>query len=253
MKSPSRPRTKADLPQSITRQLNMYALAASAAGVGMLAFSPTAQAKIVYTHTDLKFGPRGTIDIDLNHDGINDFQLVASESASGGTYGFARLSVRPSANNKVWYHVIGNTSWAAALYDRVPIGPKGHFLKSGGRLWMAFVQNGGGTYKQFFGPWVGRPGYRSVKDRYLGLKFFIKGKVHFGWARLKVTSAGFPTGIVATLTGYAYETIPGKGITAGKTKGPHVVAVDPVSLGHLAAGASAIPAWRVQQTVATTH
>jgi len=33
--------------------------------------------------------------------------------------------------------------------------------------------------------------------------------------------------IVATLTGYAYETIPNKAIIAGKTKGLHVVTVQP--------------------------
>ena len=55
------------------------------------------------------------------------------------------------------------------------------------------------------------------------------------------------------LTGYAYETIPNKPIIAGKTKGPDVVTISPASLGHLAAGASAIPSWRVKQTRATTH
>jgi hypothetical protein len=53
---------------------------------------------------------------------------------------------------------------------------------------------------------------------YLGLKFVIKRKYHFGWARVTVTrSRAF---YYATLTGYAYETIPGKSIKAGQTKGP---------------------------------
>jgi len=46
------------------------------------------------------------------------------------------------------------------------------------------------------------------------------------------------------MSGYAYETIPNKPITAGKTEGPDVITVQPATLGHLAAGASAIPAWR---------
>jgi hypothetical protein len=46
------------------------------------------------------------------------------------------------------------------------------------------------------------------------------------------------------LSGYAYETIPNKAIIAGKTIGRDVITVQPGSLGHLAAGASAIPAWR---------
>ena len=62
------------------------------------------------------------------------------------------------------------------------------------------------------GPW------NNVKNRYLGLKFQIKGKIHYGWARLNVTGSGLGT-IVATMTGYAYETIPNKAIVAaGKNR-----------------------------------
>jgi hypothetical protein len=105
---------------------------------------------------------------------------------------------------------------------------------------MAF-SNFEGTY---FGPW------RKVKQAYLGLKFVIKGKTHFGWARVKGNFNSFP--YTATLTGYAYETIPNKPIITGKTKGPDVP-VQPASLGHLATGASAVPAWRVKQTATTAH
>jgi len=74
---------------------------------------------------------------------------------------------------------------------------------------------------------------------------------HYGWARLNVTT--FSGEITATLIGYAYETIPNKPIITGKAKGPDVVTVQPASLGQLATGASAIPAWRVKPTTATTH
>ncbi len=80
--------------------------------------------------------------------------------------------------------------------------------------------------------------WNNVKDRYLGLKFKIqgKGKIHYGWARLNVRDHGHY--ITATLTGYAYETIPNKPIIAGKTKGPDVITLEPGSLGALAAGAA---------------
>jgi len=42
-------RVPANLSQSVQRQLNMYALAAGAAGVGALALTQSAEAKIVYT------------------------------------------------------------------------------------------------------------------------------------------------------------------------------------------------------------
>jgi len=85
-----------------------------------------------------------------------------------------------------------------------------------------------------FGSWPG------VKNRYLGLQFVIKGNKHFGWARLSVSSAPYD----ATVTGYAYETIPNKAIVAGKTHGKDVITVEPPTLGHLARGAATIPAWR---------
>jgi hypothetical protein len=79
------------------------------------------------------------------------------------------------------------------------------------------------------GSWV------NVKNRCLGVKFKIKGKIHYGWARLSV-QVQFPLTITATLTGYAYETIPNKAIIAGKTKGPEDSAEQPATLGRLALG-----------------
>ena len=67
------------------------------------------------------------------------------------------------------------------------------------------------------------PGLTS-KTVYLGLKFQIKGKTHYGWARLNVEVS--KTTITATLTGYAYETIPNKPILAGKTSRPEAARVE---------------------------
>jgi len=82
------------------------------------------------------------------------------------------------------------------------------------------------------------------------LQFLIKGKVHYGWARLTVVN-NHP-GLAATLTGFAYETVPCKPIITGQTKESGEI-VQPARLGHLARGASAISAWRVKQTASTTH
>jgi hypothetical protein len=70
----------------------------------------------------------------------------------------------------------------------------------------------------FFVSEIGRGTYGqrvNVTNRYLGLKFKIDKKNHYGWARLSVQQQGGQ--IIATLTGYAYETVPGKGIRAGQT------------------------------------
>jgi hypothetical protein len=60
-------------------------------------------------------------------------------------------------------------------------------------------------------------------------------------------------GVFATLTGYAYETIPNEPIIAGKTEGPddagaeesrNLSAPEPASLGTLAMGAPGLSIWR---------
>lgn len=87
----------------------------------------------------------------------------------------------------------------------------------------------------YTGHW--RPG---MKDRYLGLTFYLNGEKHYGWARLSIPPPHHPPQIGAVLTGYAYETIPNKTIIAGKTEGPDVVTTQPdtapTTLGGLALG-----------------
>ena len=103
-----------------------------------------------------------------------------------------------------------------------------------------------------YGPWI------NVKDRYLGLKFQIKGSTHYGCARLNIKVS--KTTITATLTGYAYETIPKKPIIAGETKGPDDVSVEesntalnvptpePTTLPVLALGSPGLSIWRREES-----
>ena len=122
---------------------------------------------------------------------------------------------------------------------KVAVGPdKSDFEKRSN--WL-MAEDGGWFYSSASaGQWL------YTQHRYLGLKFMIGGRIHYGWARLNVTLVA-GTGIQATLTGYAYETIPNKPIITGKTKGPDVVTLDPATLGRLAQGASGVSAWRVKK------
>jgi len=92
--------------------------------------------------------------------------------------------------------------------------------------------------------------WQGVQKRYLGLKFYIEGKAHYGWARLTFPGLCESGG---TLTGYAYETIANKSIVTGKTKGKDVITVEAASLGHLAQGTSGLSAWRRTNSVAASH
>ncbi len=246
----SQPRSSVPLSEPLLRRLNLYAVGATAAGVGMLAFAQPAEARIVYTHANLPIKvDGGMVELDLNHDGINDFQFINVFSVQdrqghfpSDAYSFSYLNVGPVQPSGRIYAVQSNGRLcAAAVQKGVKVGPHSPFELGASTLNMAAGSNGGAASC----PW------RPVMHAYLGFKFVIKAKVHFGWARIKRLSSQYGAGFPAVITGYAYETISNKPIIAGKTKGPDVVTVEPASLGHLARGASAIPTWRKQSVGAT--
>jgi hypothetical protein len=234
-----RPRTPSRISESLHQRLNSYALAASAAGVGMLVLAQPAEARIVYTKTHVVLTGLSNMSylLDLNHDGINDFSLSDRyfffQSGNAATL---RCIPEGSLNGAR----VPKKGFVMALPAGVRVGPGERFNQS---EFMGAVSYHSSPPPGFYGPWVNDG--RGVKDRYLGLKFMINGKTHYGWARLDVKVDGqYIVGITATLTGYAYETVPNKPIIAGKTKGPNVITIQDASLGHLARGASAMQAWR---------
>jgi len=254
MKRSAPPRETAKLSDSIHHQLNMYASAASAAGVGLLALAQSVEAKIVYTPAHHKISPNSVFPLDLNHDGIADFILKDTHNTSGYSAS-GRLSVLPvgaGQKNQIWGHTALRRAYASALFGGVRVGPKGQFLPAAGT--MAVTQFSGGI-GYCTGPW----GY--VTNRYLGLKFVIAGKVHFGWARLNVTCPWNTFTVIGVLTGYAYETVSNRAIVTGKKKGgedfdnlsgesrnaPGSAAVEPAGLGRLAQGATGLAVWRSKQ------
>jgi hypothetical protein len=251
MKHSLRSRNAANLSESISRHLNMYALAASAAGVGMLALAQPAQAKIVYTKAHSTVPINTLLPLDLNHDGVNDLSFTI---AAGGKSSF--LFAYNLRSNGVGGEV-GSFQFASALKPGAHIGAGRKFL-SGSKpdlLWGIWASTGA----------VGSTGrWRDANNRYLGVKFSIKGKTHYGWVRLSVS---LPPGIDAVITGYAYETIPNKAIIAGRTKGVADKSVEahfgpgsslanplpdspqPASLGALAMGAPGLSIWRREDLV----
>ena len=258
-----RPQTA--LAASLDKNLHAYVTAACAAGVSLLACSAPAAAEIVYTPANSFILPKSTLNLDLNHDGTVDFQFSnVAIRGSGSVYnGRGTLTIRPSnAANAIW----GKGSYASALPAGVRVGPGKHFLSGNAKMVRSNWFQGEGGYAGFYshGPWA------DATKRYLGLKFSIGGKTHYGWARLNVTvtltGLSLSGGIYAVLTGYAYETVPNTPIVTGKTKGaaadvsgthrstPAAFAPSPrppASLGLLAGGAGALDIWRKRQ--ATTN
>lgn len=238
----------------LEKTLVAYANAATAAGVGILALSCPAEAKIIYTHVHEQIPLNKTFSLDLNHDGIADFGFSNTKGTTsfGGGWGFLTIFPTKSAN-RIWGDKTGDNGffrYASALAAGAQVGPNKQ-LSPGNKL-MAHSSSNPGRRKQPSQSCEGLWGNQT--DRYLGLKFMIKGQAHYGWARLTVSCSN--TTVTATLTGYAYETIPNKPIIAGKTKGPEEVSfgesdasaairtLDRAPLGLLALGWSGLSAWR---------
>jgi hypothetical protein len=248
-----RPRKTANLSDSVQQQINKYALAAGAAGVGVLVLGHTAEAKVVYTAADTNITPNHTIPLDLNHDGIVDFGFKDVYRRSH-TFGFDHTGVLSvlAANpaNKVEGYVRVNGNYASALLAGASIGPNAKFTTGPNRMEEVFIDTGRVREVDSLcdSTWP------SGQNRYLGLQFLINGEVHFGWARLNVSCKGLD--VLATLTGYAYETVANKAIIAGQTTGsdeessvgPDAVltapAPKPALLGLLALGSHGLSIWR---------
>ncbi len=86
MQHPSRrkkSRSFTALDAKLERKLWMYATAATAASVGLLS-GTSAQAKVVVTQVNTAISP--SVALDLNHDGIIDFNLTKwAAAARNGT------------------------------------------------------------------------------------------------------------------------------------------------------------------------
>jgi hypothetical protein len=237
----SRFRQKVRIDAKLDKNLAAYMAAAAAAGVSLLA-TQSAEAKIVYTPAHTTIAPRSSVPLDLNHDGVNDFVL------SNWQYGqVSHLSIiHQAASNGV---ISRNQALgpAADLPLGVQIGPARFFEGVGSMATQGSVS--GESFAR--GPW------EDAHNRYLGLKFSINGETHYGWARLSVTTKG---SISATLTGYAYETVPNRPIIMGQMSGTDTASAvspeqmlapsdRPATLGMLGQGAGSLSLWRRDEEI----
>jgi len=215
--------------------LRAYAAAAVAAGVGTLALSAHVEAKIVYTPTNVEIPFRQAVPLYLNNAGIADFSFFRWNGS-----GWSALWVLRQGSNEIWGRGTNRRSFtsfsrfASALPAGRRVGANKTYFGKGDAI-MSEQGRCLSSSTCTAGQWL------YMKDHYLGLKFFINGEVHYGWARLNGRGKNAPV-----LTGYAYETIPNKLIITGKTKGPDVVTLPSATLGHLALGASPTAWWRMR-------
>ena len=233
---------------TLQHRINAYALTATAAGVGLLALAPFADAKVVYTPTQVNLTrPHSFYQLDLNHDGVVDFTLANAVTTNTDQFFWQLFLGVPTGNA-----VVGTFVYHGFPIDPRPmragskIGPGLNFYKSRGVLATVYYGGGGLSIR---GEWP------DLNDRYLGLKFQINGETHYGWARMNVLVNTTKLAVFSRLTGYAYETDANTPIIAGQTHDniaapqaalaqPPVATVQPVFLGALALGSNGITIWR---------
>lgn len=199
------------------------------ATVAVAAASTPATAEVIYTPIDRPI--HSNYFLDLNNDGLDDFQITSYELSDEGEVQVFALPGNRMVAVSFPCGPRSDSPAAAPLQGGAVIGQGKPFQHNA--TCMAFSLYGAN------GPWF------LKQDHYLGFAFNIDGKEHFGWARLSL--GRFIFNHTATITGYAYETIPGKPIIAGDEGKTTEASARQGSLGALAAGAPALDPWRGRQ------
>ena len=266
----SQTREAVQLARKLDKNLVTYTLAAGAAGVGMMALTQAAEARVIATPANIVVPLNGgVIQFDINGDGVPDFGLSATNFVQtfgtgakrhpsppplGGIFGGKLTAVPAQTANEVALNgSYGTKPCAAAFLGGARIGPSLPF--GAGNVLMAGILGTGCAGSSFaYCNWKGT----HPPHAFLGVKFTdTSGNVHFGWVRI-TSQQSLTTHFNATITGYAYETVPNRPITAGMTQGPvsdaglispeilAPKAPEAASLGMLALGAQGLSAWRKQ-------
>jgi hypothetical protein len=171
------------------KRLAAYA-AAGIAGASLLAVTPDAEAKVIYTPAHVVIGQGMTYELDMNNDGSPEFAIF-----NLGTEFFQELGIGPHSHLQgvINAGVCPNSDFLAAapaaLAAGVEVGRQRKFQPYGSCMRDNFSSDVEGHWQ-------------SVTNRYLGLAFLVNGEIHYGWARLNTAGGRF---FHAVLTGYAYE------------------------------------------------
>ena len=197
--------------EETSEQLDKRLLAYALAAAGAVALTSSASAEIVYTPTNIRL-TYGTLPIDLNNDGINDFTII-NYATGYSSFTLIRLMVgggSPGASAAVIGRKVVSTgsAWDAPLNFAIgKDSPKGFISLNPPAMMAQLGCVPGYCWRPGNGYWA------NAVNKFLGFRFTLNGEVHYGWARLSVRSGYFV--LKARLSGYAYETSPDTTILAG--------------------------------------
>ena len=208
------------------RDLSSYALTAAFL-VSFLGLAMSAEARVVYTQTNVSVFGTGSVELDLNHDGISDFTIKLASGQIPCQYGgigvIGDVTISPAKNAGV----VASGMYASVLEKGVQI-DSGQTFDQGETTMVQLNTCSYGGYQH--GDWY------PVFGKYLGLT----GRTRYGWAQLSVyTHCDIETcALRITLSGFAYETVAGRGIKAGQTQDDLDASPDSAGTDDASSGAS---------------
>src|ERR1700693_1208524 len=200
---PTRARKSANLAEPLVRHLNGYRIAASGAGVAMLACTTSANASPVCGTLTLTFSATETFAFNPAHDKVAPFNIAQTYNEVSSHPGSRIIRAFFTPNTPDGKPLLNANKFPAYVASGANIGPGGHFgtPKSYGLL---FQYN---CYNRIKGP------FSSGEAGYVGFEFSESGQTHYGWLRVQMTRNGIYPGL--TISQYGYESSPNTAIAAG--------------------------------------
>ena len=240
----SKLRSESEIAGHLQHRLAAYALAASAAGVCVLTGSVPSQAAPICGTLNLELKYVDTYAFNPAAQAVAPFNIAQTfeDLSSHSNTFFKRGFFTP--NSAGANALLGPKGLPANLASGASIGPGGQFGKGQSYgLLFSYGPNNGGTKNRH----KGNLKFGEAID-FVGYKFSLAGKAHYGWVRMQVPLArGIPNGTTITLTNildYGYESTPDTAILAGSCAAGSSENTHPPSLGTLALGPRSLPLWR---------
>lgn len=162
-------------------------------------------------------GPFSLLSVDLNHDGTEDYRVVATGTV---TWGFQMEGV---GVNAVWSHPTGGLDIGAPIVP-LAFGTGIGATLPGGDEWRLTETTPFGINGPYFSSYssIGSLGLFVDQTAYAGLQFYIGSELHYGWIKVQELPWLGGGGIVFE---YAYDTRQNMPIMAGAVPEPGTISL----------------------------
>ena len=175
-----------------SRRLRKLVLLIFAGFVCILSTTNSSQAEVIYKNVYVYMINQGSYGLDLNGDGITDYLLALDLKQYTCGYSIKAVEVPGQGNG-------AEGTPPKPLTAGTPIGPNLAFYS--GSQTIGYLTDNCGSWAS------GGSFLHAGQISYLGLKFLINGKIHYGWVQVQVYIVVFgPPKLVERVTGFAYET-----------------------------------------------